>query len=119
MVLYIHLELDLLRRGVQRGHDCEDSFIMGGFTLSFAVTQGKTTPAILHGNGPLMPVASMLLKRCGACLRYQVHPPNYIFHNEERKANFLGSSRRIGFIESFNEPWVIKHHKNEETPKLM
>jgi len=92
---------------------------MGGFTLCFAVTKGKRTPAKLHGNGPLMVEASVLLKSYGACLRYQVHPQNYIFHNEERKVPFLGSSRRISFIGSFNESWVIKHHKNGAKPKLM
>lgn len=78
------------------------------------VTKGKRTPAILHGNGPPMAEASMLLKGYGACLCYQVYPQNYTFHNEERMASFLGSRHmleRISFVRSFTGPRVIKHHK--------
>lgn len=77
------------------------------------MTKGKRTPAILHGHGPPMAKASMLLKGYGACLCYQVYPQNYIFDDEGSSFALVADAlrlKKLALLEVSNVLWVIKHH---------
>lgn len=68
---------------------------MGGFTyVPCRCDSGKENTCGITWERPPPPYGRghrLLLKSCGACLRYQVHPRDYIFHNEERRAHFPGA----------------------------